>query len=72
MSRDRSIMLNAGGSGIEVIRRLYSTDHPHCDMVHRPAYDGDLNTNPKQKQCDWSLTADVCAFDNALNPLGRG
>ena len=38
VSRNRTITINAGGTGINVIRKCYDTEHPHCDMVHRPVY----------------------------------
>ena len=70
-SADKRSMINSGGTGIKVIRRCYSSDHPHCEMMHRPAYYNDPPSNPKQ-QCLWFLVADVVAFDNNLVHLERG
>ena len=64
-------MINAGGTGLTVVRKCHSEEHPHCDMVHRPAYYGMPSWTPKQMQCLWFLTVDICACDHDLNPLDR-
>ena len=71
VSRDRESMINAGGTGLKVIRKCHKESAPHCDMVHRPAYYGDTETNAK-KQCLWYLCADIAAFDGDGTPVDRG
>ena len=71
VSRDRVSMINAGGTGLKVIRKCHKESAPHCDMVHRPAYYEDTETNTK-KQCLWYLCADVVSFDGDGAPLDRG
>ena len=70
-SRDLVSMINAGGSGVKVIKKCHDDDSMHCDMIHRPSYYGDTETAQK-KQCVWYLVADVVAFDGDLIPLDKG
>ena len=70
-SRDLVSMINAGGSGLKIIRKCHDEDSKHCDMVHRPFYYAHEGTS-KDMQCIWHLVADVAAFDGDLIPLNRG
>ena len=70
-SVDKITMINAGGTGLKVIRKCYRESDPHCEMVHRPFYYDDPETN-HQKQCLWYLCVDIVSFDGDLNPQDRG
>ena len=70
-SRDITIMINAGGSGLKVIRKCHDVDHPHCDMVHRPYYYKDRFTNKKKAMSLVSCCGHLC-FRHHRGPESLG
>ena len=37
-SRSIPIMIDVGGSGVNIVKKSHSEDDPRCDNVQRPAY----------------------------------
>ena len=74
VSRDRQTMINAGGTGVKIIRKGHKDSAAHCDMVHRPYSYNDPETD-RRKQCLWYLCAGIVSLDgdlNDLDPMERG
>ena len=71
MSRDKYIMINSGEYGKKGIRECQDERDFFCDQVHLPFYYDKLTGTCHEWQGLWYMVADICAFDEEMNPINH-
>ena len=71
ISRNRTLMINSGGHGINAIRKCHSSSNVRGLQARRLVYSDEVGALPKGP-CLWYLVADAIPFGHAMNPLDRG